>query len=221
MVRLNDLLKMWHHRRDLRQSLRTQLSLLEGNGMFDALGGLTDEELNGLISWLPDKGVLVEFGTLFGLTAKAVAQKKPNLQVVAVDNFSWNPFGLPSAIHEAFTRRILSGELASGRVKIYNGTSACFRESCTKAPDAVFFDAQHQYELVRDEIAWAKRMQIGVITGHDYGNPSPVFGVTRAVDEAFPMGIDRAGMCWRGMARRGNREMILPCRGEKCGKKRA
>ena len=197
-MRLDDLFKIWQYRRELRQAIRTQLSMLEGNGMFDALGGLTDEELRGLISWLPEKGVFVEFGTLFGLTAKAIAQKKPNLQIVAVDNFSWNPFGLPSVVHEAFTRRILAGELASGQVKIYKGTSAGFRESCTKAPDVVFFDAQHQYEPVRDEIAWAKRMGVEMIAGHDYGNPSPVFGVTRAVDEAFPMGIDRAGMCWRG-----------------------
>ena len=64
--------------------------------------------------------------------------------------------------------------------------------------DAVFFDALHQYEPVRDEIAWAKGIEVACICGHDYNNPSPVFGVTRAVDEVFPNGVDVCGMCWKG-----------------------
>ncbi len=198
MITLKDLKNAWHYRRELKLAMRTQLSFLSGDGSLDALGGLTDEESRALISWLPEKGVFVEFGTLFGLTAKAVAAAKPGLKVVAVDNFSWNPFGLPPALHEAFTRRILAAEIAEGRVEVFNGTSAAFRQACKTVPDAVFLDAQHQYEPVKEEIAWAKKSGVGVVAGHDYGNPSPVFGVTRAVDESFPAGVEVAGMCWRG-----------------------
>lgn len=198
MIALKDLKDMWRYRRELKLAMRTQLSFLAGDGSLDALGGLTDEELRALIAWLPEKGVFVEFGTLFGLTAKAVAAAKPDLRIIAVDNFSWNPFGLPPALHEAFTRRILATEIAAGRVEVFNGTSAAFRQACKAVPDAVFLDAQHQYEPVKEEIAWAKRSGIRIIAGHDYGNPSPVFGVTRAVDESFPNGADVAGMCWRG-----------------------
>ena len=63
---------------------------------------------------------------------------------------------------------------------------------------SLVFDALHQYEPVRDEIAWAKGIGVACICGHDYNNPSPVFGVTRAVDEAFPHGVDVCGMCWKG-----------------------
>ena len=198
MVSLKDLKSIWRYRRELRLTMRTQLSFLTGDCSLVALGGLTDGELQTLISWLPEKGTLVEFGTLFGLTAKAVAAAKPGLRIIAVDNFSWNPFGLPPALHEAFTRRILATEIAEGRMEIFNGTSETFRKVCREIPDAVFFDAQHQYESVKDEIVWAKRLRVKVITGHDYGNSSPVFGVTRAVDEAFPLGVEVAGMCWRG-----------------------
>lgn len=147
---------------------------------------------------MPEKGVFVEFGTLFGLTAKAVAAAKPGLKIVAVDNFSWNPFGLPPQLHEAFTRRILATEIADGRVEVFSGTSEAFRAACKTVPDAAFFDAQHQYEPVKEEIEWAKKVGVKVIAGHDYCNPSPVFGVTRAVDEAFSSGVQVVGMCWKG-----------------------
>ena len=189
---------LWKHRREVRTALGRHIALLEGDGIAGALGGLTDAEIAGLVSWLPDSGTFVEFGTLFGFTAKAVAVAKPGLKVVAVDNFSWNPFGLPPALHESFTRRILEREIAEGCVEIVKATSEDFRRRCETPPDAVFFDALHQYEPVRDEIAWAKVIGVKCICGHDYRNPCPVFGVTRAVDEAFPDGVDVCGMCWKG-----------------------
>ena len=195
---LEKLKLLWRHRGEVRTALGRHIALLEGDGIAGALGGLTDEEIAGLVSWLPDEGTFVEFGTLFGFTAKAVAVAKPKLKVVAVDNFSWNPFGLPPALHEAFARRILSREIEEGRVEIVKATSEDFRRQCETLPDAVFFDALHQYEPVRDEIAWAKKIGVKCICGHDYGNPRPVFGVTRAVDEAFHNGVDVCGMCWKG-----------------------
>ena len=178
-------------------ALSSWLRIASGDEKAMILGGLTDEEMSGLISWLPESGTFVEFGTLFGLTAKAIAAAKPNLKIVAVDNFSWNPFGLPPKLHEAFTRRILANEIAAGRVEVVNATSEEFRGGFAGAPDGVFFDAQHQYEPVRDEIAWAKRVGVKCITGHDYNNPSKVFGVTKAVDEAFGKPSEVVGMCWK------------------------
>ena len=195
---LGKLALLWKHRTEVRTALGRQIALLDGDTIAEALGGLTDEEINGLISWLPDDGVFVEIGTLFGLTAKAVATAKPGLKVIAVDNFSWNPFGLTPSLHEGFTRSILSREIAEGRVEVVRATSEDFRAKCPEPPAAVFFDALHQYEPVRDEIAWAKAIGVKCICGHDYHNPRPVFGVTRAVDEAFPQGVDVCGMCWKG-----------------------
>lgn len=197
-VMIRKLLLLWKYRNEARMALSNLLRILEKDTNAEVVGGLTDDETAGLISWLPDEGVFVEFGTLFGLTAKAVAAAKPRLRVVAVDNFSWNPFGLPPDMHEAFTRRILTREISEGRVDVIRSTSEGYRERSKIAPTAVFFDALHQYEPVKAEIEWAKRIGVQCICGHDYHNPSPVFGVTRAVDESFPCGVDVCGMCWRG-----------------------
>lgn len=199
------LLKIIKHRHEVRMALSSALRIAEGDANAMILGGLSDVEIAGLISWLPECGTFVEFGTLFGLTAKAIAAAKPNLKIIAVDNFSWNPFGLPPALHEAFTRKILANEIASGQVDVLNMTSEEFRvtsihNSSFKVPnsiDAVFFDALHQYEPVKAEIEWAKSLGVKIIAGHDYNNPSPVFGVTRAVNESFPHGVETVGMCWR------------------------
>ncbi len=181
----------------VRAAIGNQIALFDNNNTAQALGGLTDEEISALVSWLPDCGLFVEFGTLFGLTSKMVAAKKPNLKIVAIDNFSWNPFGLLPKLHEEFTRKILANEIASGQIKIVNTTSEEYRAGCRCAPDAVFFDALHQYVPVKNEIDWAKAIGVKCICGHDYGNPNPLFGVTRAVDELF-VRVDVKGMCWRG-----------------------
>ena len=198
MGRLRRMMSLMRHPTLVKMALSNAIRIADGDATAMLLGGLSDDEIAALIRWLPDTGTFVEFGTLFGLTAKAIAAAKPDLKIVAVDNFSWNPFGLPPRIHEEFTRRILSSEIAAGRIQVLNADSKAFRDGCTVAPSAVFFDALHQYEPVKEEILWAKQMKVRLIMGHDYGNPSPVFGVTRAVDEEFPQGVDVVGMCWRG-----------------------
>ena len=47
-----------------------------------------------------------------------------------------------------------------------------------------------------------KAAGVRLIMGHDYRNPSPRFGVTRAVDEAFPSGVDVTGMVWKARTAR-------------------
>jgi len=196
---ITQLLKLLKHPGEVRMALSSLVRIAEGDANAEILGGLTDEEIAALIRWLPEEGTFVEFGTLFGLTAKAIAAARPRLKIIALDCFCWNPFGLPPRLHEAFTRRILANELKSGQIEIVNATSAAFRARTDLGPlDAVFLDAQHQYEPVRDEIAWAKARDIPLISGHDYGNPSKVFGVTQAVDEAFGKeNVEVTGMCWR------------------------
>lgn len=204
---INRIVTLLRHWRDVRTSLGTLSRAWGGDSTIDMVGGLSPEEIEGLISWLPEKGVFVEVGTLFGLTAKAIAAAKPRLKVMAVDNFSWNPFGLPPQAHEAFTRRILDQEIRRGQIEILNTSSEQYRNSTgvpsismESRPDAIFFDAQHQYEPVKAEIEWAQNIGIPLISGHDYGNPNPRFGVTRAVNETFGAeSIETVGMCWHSV----------------------
>ncbi len=68
--------------------------------------------------------------------------------------------------------------------------------------DFVFLDADHSYEGVRADIAaWLPKVRKGGwIGGHDIDNPEPPFdftGVRKAVDEAFPDGVELDdNFCW-------------------------
>lgn len=208
MRKLKILWRLLKHRKAVSALLSSHLSLLESDGVADALGGLTSEEEEGVTDALraafgdapAESGsggsTVIEFGTLFGLTTQLLAEAAPSgTTILTVDNFCWNPFGLPPNLHRRFTERILRPYLSTGRVKLIGCDSATFRERYDGiAPALVFLDADHGYAAVRDEIAWAKEKAAGVISGHDYGNP--LFGVTRAVDEAFPDGVKRKGMVW-------------------------
>jgi len=203
MHKIKQLLKALKWQRQIRAAVSTQLSLLEGDSLF-ALGGLTEEEENALVALVShsnggqqeEQGVVVEFGTLFGLTTLLlVHHKAPTQKVITVDNFSWNPFGLTPALHRDFTKRILRSAILSGSLELADMTSAMFRDKYQGVvPYMVFLDADHSYQAVQEEIMWAKKLGVKLICGHDYGNPS--FGVTRAVDEAFPDGVEVKGMVW-------------------------
>ena len=192
--RIWTLLRHW---REAKCALSTVSHLYDARSdALDALGGLTEEEMKAVCAWATeDIGMtVVEVGTLFGLTALELDRHVVGGRVVAVDDFSWNPFGLPPKTHEAFTRRILRG---SG-VQLLNCSSADWRGTVTGRIDMVFFDASHRYEDVKAECEWAKAAGIKMICGHDYGNPNPRFGVTRAVNEVFgAKNVEVVGMCWR------------------------
>ena len=191
---------LWKWRRQVRETLSTQLSLLENDHSADALGGLTTEEEAEVVrlvrSVAHEPGAIVEFGTLFGLTTLAMARNKaPGQRCVTVDNFCWNPLGLPPSMHRDFTQRILRN--GGDGIELFDGTTEAFRETYRDLPiSMLFLDADHSYEAVRSEIAWAKSHGVKLICGHDYQNPNPIFGVTRAVDEAFPQGVRHVGMVW-------------------------
>ena len=186
------------HRREVRMAVSSALRLAEGDANAAALGGLTDEEMRAVCGWATEGGgkTVVEVGTLFGLTAREIAGRIANGRVIAVDNFSWNPLGLPAAVHEDFTRRILRGS----NVALWKMDSATFREKAKELGriDMIFFDADHRYDAVKAELLWAKAFGIPQICGHDYGNPNPRFGVTRAVNEVFGKeNVEVVDMCWR------------------------
>lgn len=187
-------------RRQVAQAVSTQLTLLEDPDAL-ALGNLAPADEARLVEIVrraaAHDGPIVEFGTLFGITTRLIAATaRPGQRVITIDNFSWNPFGLPPAVHERFARGVLRTELAEGRVELWVGDSAAYRSADRgPVPALVFLDADHSYAAVRDEIAWARQRGVPIICGHDYGVPR--FGVTRAVDEAFGTGgVAVGGTVW-------------------------
>ena len=192
MSKLGTIWRIATHPAELRMALSGLGVRLSGD---DAMGGLTGEETAAIIRWTKEFGAasFVEIGTLFGFTARTVA-RETTAKVTAVDNFCWNPFGMTSRQHEAFTRRILDGS----KVELVRADATAFLSSLAGKFDSartmVFLDGSHAYEDVKREIEICREQGVGVIAGHDFGNPR--FGVTRAVRETLGEPDDVAGMCW-------------------------
>ena len=159
------------------------------------MGGLTTEETAALVQWTKDSGVetFVEIGTLFGLTARSVS-RLAGVHVIAVDNFSWNPFGLTSEQHEAFARRVID----DSAVEIVRADAAEFLEAIAErgspARMLVFLDGSHAYADVKGEIEACVRCGVRTIAGHDFGNAA--FGVTQAVRDVVGEPDEVVGTGW-------------------------
>lgn len=184
----------------VRNSLSFLASVYGGDGVQDAMGGLTSEERACLAKWIGEASRgetgfhVVEIGTLFGFTAKwLAAQTSDRVRITAVDNFCWNPFGMPAELHEKFTRDVLARELAEGSVRLVNADACEFLKTLKDAA-FVFLDGDHRYEAVKTELELARMAGVRWLSGHDFGNP--LFGVTRAVREVLGEPDEVVGLCW-------------------------
>ena len=192
MSRLCRLWRVLTHPRELRLALSGLATRLGGD---DAMGGLSPEETEALVRWTKDSGAatFVEIGTLFGFTARDVA-RLAGVHVVAVDNFSWNPFGLTPEQHEAFARRVVDG----ADVEIVRADAAEFLAAIAERADSgrafVFLDGSHAYEDVKNEIETCIARGVRTIAGHDFGNSA--FGVTQAVRDVVGEPDEVVGTCW-------------------------
>ena len=142
------------------------------------------------------EGPIVEIGALFGHTTCLLASlKKTTIRLIAVENFTWNPFYLPSDIHRQFTKRTLSYVLKYCSTEIFDGNAEDFYlNNPTLKPSMIFIDARHDYESVRYDLNWAISTGCPVITGHDYIDIYP--GVIKAVNESFGDNFSLFGSMW-------------------------
>lgn len=152
-----------------------------------------------LIKLLPPCAIMAEVGVWRGYFGVEILNHTTVGRLYEVDawagqtgNYAENPKTI--AEHEADyaeARHNLRGHLPSGRAVIIRGMSVdVARNNRTIPPlDAVFLDADHTYEGVRDDLlAWEPRLKPdGVILGHDFTENSFAtkynFGVIRAVRE--------------------------------------
>lgn len=127
---------------------------------------------------------IIEVGTLYGHSTLVMCLAKPPAQrLLAVDNFSWNSLGISPAVHMAATRHRLAECIADHGVEIIAEPAQTFYAAYAGPPPALYFcDADHSYEAVRADIAWARKAGATIICGDDYAPEHT--GVTRAVDEA-------------------------------------
>jgi hypothetical protein len=152
-------------------------------------GSLSDQEqsvINRLIGCASrHPGPIIEVGTLFGLTTQLIATSKDrDRELITIDNYSWNPFSIPPGHHRKFTHRALRYCTLYCNTRIFDGSNRTFYSNYAgETPAMIFIDADHSYEGVLVDIAWAKKMRIPIISGHDYSTRFP--GIVRAVEESF------------------------------------
>ena len=128
-------------------------------------------------------GPIVEIGTLFGRSTRAICTtKEANREFLTVDNFFWNPCGLSKEQHSGLTHAILQDCIETEHLRLVEMNKNDFYENYDgPSPAMAFFDADHCYEETLKDIQWAQSVQAKVICGHDYSEEWP--GVIEAVEE--------------------------------------
>jgi len=159
---------------------------------------------------LPPSACAVEVGVFLGTLSEYLLQRRSDLRLSLVD--SWLPAEQhPQAYrntrdehaHVSAEKVAIQRATALDKVKPFGARAlviemASFDAAATVddcSLDLVFLDADHSYEGVRADIrAWLPKVKPGGwIGGHDYQNPTALYdfsGVKRAVDEAFPEGVE-------------------------------
>jgi hypothetical protein len=191
---------LWKHRRLLAEMVERHAFFLEHRGI-TVWGGISELDERGLREAVARAaaapGPIVEIGTLFGWTTQLLASlKSPEKELIAVENFSWNPFCIPADDHRVVTRRTLHYCIQHCRTRIFDGSARDFYETYNgPTPSMVFIDGDHSYEGVQADIAWALERGVPVIAGHDY-QPTLHQPIVRAVNERFTDGFDLFGTVW-------------------------
>ncbi len=197
--KLHNLRALVRHRRILKQVVDSHVYFLEHRGV-TVWGGISETDELGIrvavAKAAPFDGPIVEIGALFGWTTQLLASlKSPAKELIAVDNYCWNPFMLPADDHRVITRRTLHYCLEHCRTRLFDGsTDEFYRSYRGPAPSMVFIDADHSYTAAMQDIAWAQTLGVPVIAGHDYQSLHP--GVMKAVDEKFGTSFVVFGSVW-------------------------
>src|SRR5688572_18469951 len=128
-------------------------------------------------------GPIVEIGTLFGSSTRVLAlAKNPDVPLISVDNYSWNPLGLNRETHAKLTANLLGDLVNTANLHLVSAEKDAFFLSYRGVrPSLVFLDAHHSYEETLKDIQWARRVGAAVICGHDHSEKWP--GVMKAVQE--------------------------------------
>jgi hypothetical protein len=197
--KLSRALRIVKMHRELRSIITNYFFLCENRDQ-TFWGSISEEDEKGIIELTKKAGTLpgpiVEIGALFGFTTQLIATYKPiEKKLIAVENFSWNPFYISPTDHRIMTQRILRYAMQYCNTTIFDGSSEKFYDTYKgEKPSMVFIDAEHSYERVMEDIDWAIKLGIPMIAGHDYCELHPE--VVRAVDEVFQNKIKVIGSVW-------------------------
>lgn len=186
--------------KELFKKLLFQKSKTADKSKLSIMGSLSHHDEEGIKEAikLAEKfeGPIVEIGTLFGHTTILIASiAQPEIKIITVDNFKWNPFGLSASMHKLFTERTLKYIIEHRSTILVNSDASLFYQQYTGVrPSMIFIDADHSYASVVEDIKWAKKIGIPVISGHDFSDEHP--GIQKAVKEIFGTNFSLYGTVW-------------------------
>jgi predicted O-methyltransferase YrrM len=152
-------------------------------------GEINEGERKQLIDWVIGfadvPGPVVEIGTLFGFSTMALCEgvhrSGVRKKIITVDNYGWNPFGVPVYRHRMITKHNLRFAQSLTDLEIVDSVADDFYKGFTELPSFAFIDGDHSYETVKKDLAFFKRIGARAISGHDYNFPD----VCRAVKEVL------------------------------------
>jgi hypothetical protein len=122
-----------------------------------------------LASKVPDQGVIVEVGTLYGGVTAVLAKAQPNAAVITIDNFSWHPEDMP-----VNSVGLVQDNLAKENIEnvtIIENDSREVAKNWARDIDLLWIDGGHSYQFVYfDLVRFGTYSK--VIALHDYKNPA-------------------------------------------------
>lgn len=135
-----------------------ELTLSETKFLMDIIGELT----------VP--GPIIEIGTLFGSSARAIVlAKEQERALICVDAYCWNPLRLPPELHFQITEKLLrEAQEKYNLCLIREDKNEFYNNYNGERPALVYLDAVHTYDETKKDIEWAKSIGAHVICGHDY-----------------------------------------------------
>ncbi len=117
---------------------------------------------------VPDQGLIVEIGTLYGGVTAVLAKAQPFAAVVTVDDFSWHPEDMPSnslaSVQESFNNLHLDN------ITVIEGDSRNVGKSWARKIDLLWIDGGHSYQFIYSDLSLFGS-RANVIALHDYKNP--------------------------------------------------
>lgn len=145
--------------------------------------------LSALVTRAPDSRPVIEIGTLFGVSTRALFVAKPKAtRLISIDNYSWNPLLLSRTAHRRQTIRGWTQLEEGHHVELLDlDREEFFAAYSGPAPFLVFLDAIHTYDATRTDLDWAVKVGADIVCSHDYRSEWP--GVIRAVDEVGPVSL--------------------------------
>jgi predicted O-methyltransferase YrrM len=164
------------------QRFTKELSLNDVLARAGVIYSITTEAERGCLAQLarevPDQGLMVEIGCLYGGVTAVLALSNPSAAVIAIDDFSWHPEGMP--VNSAAMVLDNMRSVGVDNVTIIEGDSRGQHKAWARKIDLLWIDGGHSFEYVRSDLFnFAKWCE--VIALHDYENPEEWMGITRAV----------------------------------------